>query len=249
MGLLTVISRTSTPFHDRQEAARLLGEQLENQDIRDEDPLIIGLPNNGILTARGIGETLQVLIDTFLIRSLHVPTNPDLTYGTVTETNILNLDAARVEDYEITPQEIMRERTRQLREITECASNIRRVRPRADPHGRYLILTTDGINDPTLITDTAQALTHEKPRSLTIAVPVASADTLRSLAGYADTVLCLQAPPTYTQTKDYYEDYPPVSDRDVVTILQDEFQRISGKRIPPTTQPSDCTYNPTEIPL
>jgi putative phosphoribosyl transferase len=247
MGYLNILSRTNTPFHDRQEAARLLGEQLENQDTRDENPLIIGIPNPGILTARGIGETLQVLIDTFLIRTLQTPTN--ITYGTVTETNILNIDAPLVTDLDITTQEIQRERTRQLRELAECATNFRRVRPRANPHGRYIILTDQGADDITLLSDTVQALAKEKPRSINIALPIAPEHTLRHLASLVDNVLCLQSPLNFTKISDYYENFPDVSDREVVTILQDEFERISGHRIQPQTTPSDCTYNPREIPI
>jgi len=57
------------------------------------------------------------------------------------------------------------------------------------------------------------ALRARKPARLICAVPVAPPDTLEKIRGYADEVVCLQAPPFFQAVGQFYADFPRLTTR------------------------------------
>ena len=60
----------------------------------------------------------------------------------------------------------------------------------------------------------------KNPARLICAVPVAPPDTLEKIRGYADEVVCLQAPLFFQAVGQFYADFPQVDDNEVIEILQ-----------------------------
>lgn len=239
MGELRILSRDQAPFRDRQEAARILGEQL--QLFADEKPVVVAISNAGVIIARALGEVLHATFDVFLIRTLSAPENPALPIGTVTETNVLDLDAITIGDLAVPSAYIMRERARMLTDLVRCTSAFRQVRPRVPLTGRYVILTDEAVTDSSLVASAMRALGKEHPRGILIATPVAPIHSLLHLRTLADTIVCLQCPTPFGSVSDYYEAFPTVTDKDVVDILQDEFERVSGQRVTPSPPQAECS--------
>ena len=51
-------------------------------------------------------------------------------------------------------------------------------------------------------------------------MPVAPPDTLEKIRGYADEVVCLEAPEFFQAVGQFYADFPQVDDDEVVAILR-----------------------------
>jgi putative phosphoribosyl transferase len=52
-----------------------------------------------------------------------------------------------------------------------------------------------------------------------VAVPVSSREAAASLARQVDAVVCLATPPLILALDEWYEDFPEVSDQDVIVLL------------------------------
>ena len=64
-----------------------------------------------------------------------------------------------------------------------------------------------------------QATRAHNPWSLIVAVPVASPDRLREVRHWCDDAVCLLTPRFFYAVGQFYEDFKPVSDEEVVQLL------------------------------
>ena len=68
-------------FADRDEAGRLLAEQLAGMDLAA--PLVLALPRGGVPVAAQIARRLDAPLDVALVRKLGAPDEPELAIGAV----------------------------------------------------------------------------------------------------------------------------------------------------------------------
>jgi predicted phosphoribosyltransferase len=64
-----------------------------------------------------------------------------------------------------------------------------------------------------------QAVRARQPARLICAVPVAAPDSLAKVAGMADEVVCLHAPPDFAAVGQFYSRFDQVEDDEVAAIL------------------------------
>jgi|WetSurMetagenome_2_1015567.scaffolds.fasta_scaffold244698_2 putative phosphoribosyl transferase len=223
MGKLTVLSRSSDFFHDRQEAGRLLAERLG--EYIGENPVILGIPRGGIIIAREIAVELGGDIDIVLAHKLGTPGQSELAMGSVAEDGRLFLNDEAIGEMCISQQYIEKERERQLDVMQQRREVIRRVRPKVDMEGRVVIVTDDGVATGSTLQAAVWAIRLERPRRLVIALPVGPADAVSRLAEEADDTICLRIPPFFNAVGQFYTHFDPVEDDQVIKILRAERER------------------------
>jgi predicted phosphoribosyltransferase len=205
-------------FRDRDDAAFRLAEQLRERPLID--PVVLGIPRGGVVVAAVLAKALPAELDVVLARKLRSPNNPEAALGAVAEdgTLVMNPEAERlVAEY---PQYVARERQRQLAELERRKQLFRSVRPAVSLTGRSVIITDDGIATGSTMAAALRAARAQRPRELIVAVPVASPDRLTELQPLCDDIVCLEAPEDFWAVGQFYEDFSPVEDRDVVELLQ-----------------------------
>src|SRR5690606_40403494 len=74
-------NNSSPLFRDREDAARKLAESLKDLDLRD--PLVLGIPRGGVVTAAVLARELNAELDITLSRKLRAPYQPELAIGAV----------------------------------------------------------------------------------------------------------------------------------------------------------------------
>jgi predicted phosphoribosyltransferase len=82
-----------------------------------------------------------------------------------------------------------------------------------------VIVVDDGLATGATMISALHALRAQKPARLICAVPVAPPDTLEKIRGYADEVVCLQAPMFFQAVGQFYDAFPQVDDSEVEAIL------------------------------
>jgi hypothetical protein len=87
---IRILSNSAQPFADRAEAGRLLGEAL--RPLKLKQPVVLGIPRGGIVTAAIVARAVQGQMDIVLTRKLRAPSNPELAIGAVTESGQVFLD-------------------------------------------------------------------------------------------------------------------------------------------------------------
>lgn len=203
-------------FRNREEAAALLADALVA--YRGQHPLILAIPRGAAPMGRIIAEALGGELDVVLVHKLGAPGNPELAIGAVDEAGRLYftreadarlIDAAYLE----------RERLAQLETLRRRRQLYTAARPSIDPAGRIVIVVDDGIATGSSMIAALKSIRARGPARLIAATAVAPPQVMRLLRQAADEVVCLQTPAFFYAVGQFFEEFPQVSDEEVVAVL------------------------------
>lgn len=217
---LRILSRSSTPFADREEAGKLLADELS--DYRGKKAVVLGIPRGGVVVGHELARGLDAELDIVLAHKLGTPGHEELAMGSVTEDGKLFLNREVVEELGVREPYIQQEKARQLAEIKRRSELIRRVRPKIPLKGRIVIVTDDGVATGATTQAALWAARLEQPEKLIAAIPVGPEDTIMRLAEDVDELLCLSVPPFFQAVGQFYQRFYPVGDQEVLKILGEE---------------------------
>ena len=109
---------------------------------------------------------------------------------------------------------------RESAELERRVLRYRGGRPPIDVSDRTVILVDDGIATGATVRAAILWLRERRPRRLVLAVPVVSAPTARELAGEVDDLVAVAVPEDLDAIGACYARFEPVSDDEVVSILE-----------------------------
>jgi predicted phosphoribosyltransferase len=184
------------------------------------EPLVLGIPRGGVVTASVLARELGAELDIILSRKLRAPGQPELAVGAIAEDGqvFLNDYADRLPGMDAAY--LSAESRRQYREILRRKEMFRAVRERAPVAGRTVIVTDDGIATGATMMAALQALRAEGPKELIVAVPVASPDRLAEVRQWCDEVVCLNVAEDFHAVGEFYDDFHQVEDEEVIALLK-----------------------------
>jgi predicted phosphoribosyltransferase len=204
-------------FHDRTDAAKQLAEVIRHRHLKN--PLVLGIPRGGAVTAAVLAEEIGAEMDVVLSRKLRAPDAPECAIGAISEAGEVYFNHSVHQVPGLLDDYVHKECQYQLQEIERRKKMFRAVRPVAPIADRSVIVTDDGIATGSTMIAALQAIRVQRPLSLVVAVPVASPDRLREVRHWCDDVVCLLAPRFFYAVGQFYEDFKPVSDEEVIAIL------------------------------
>lgn len=206
------MSRMTLGFEDREQAAQQLADRL--QAYRGKNPLILAIPRGAVPMGRIIAERLGGQLDVVLVRKVASPFNPEFALGAVDEDGNLFLNPyIGISGAEAA--EIASEKERQMAVIKERRASYLPQQGPINPAGRIVIVVDDGIATGATMIAALKSVRAKKPKKLICATPVGAPDSIQSVAGYADDVVCLQAPENFMAVGQFYRHFPQVSDDEV----------------------------------
>ncbi len=221
---LRILSYSNVSLANREEAGRLLAEELS--EYRGRKAVVLGIPRGGIIVAREIARQLDAELDIVLAHKLRTPGQEELAMGSVAEDGKLFLNQEVVQKLRIGDPSIRQEKARQLAEIKRRTEMIRRVQPRIPLRGRIVIVTDDGVATGATTQAALWAVRMEQPEKLIAALPVGPEDTVKRLAGDVDEMLCLCTPPVFVAVGQFYRQFYPVEDEEMLRILREEGGKV-----------------------
>jgi predicted phosphoribosyltransferase len=204
-------------FRDRSDAARQLAEVVRHRHLKN--PLVLGIPRGGVVTAAVLAEEIGAEMDVVLARKLRAPDAPEYAIGAISETGEVHFNHAVHRVPGLADEYVHEECQYQLQEIERRKKMYRAVRPAVPIAGRSVIVTDDGIATGSTMIAALQATLVWNPLSLVVAVPVASPDRLREVRNWCDDVVCLLTPRFFYSVGQFYENFEPVSDEEVIGLL------------------------------
>lgn len=209
-----------TGFKDRTEAGQSLARQMERFAGR-KDVVVMGLPRGGMPVAYEIAKVLRAPLDAFVVGKLGFPGQPELAFGAVTSEGIRTFNEELLEESDLSEHEVEAIVQRKLEELGHKKNLYRKGKAAVPVEGREVILVDDGAATGASLRVALQALRKMNPKSILVAVPVASSESLQAIQIEADEVVCLQIPQPFHSVGQWYEDFRQVSDEDVVRCLDD----------------------------
>ena len=103
--MATHIHRIEPAFYrDRRDAGRRLAAALEH--LREEQPVVIGLPRGGVPVAYEIALELGAPLDVMVVRKLGAPMQPEFGVGAIAEEGVALVDRATLARLGVTPEEL-----------------------------------------------------------------------------------------------------------------------------------------------
>jgi len=220
------------PFRDRAEAGQRLAEKLTEHFATKgggDRPVVLALPRGGVPVAFEVARAFRAPLDLLMVRKIGVPAQPELAAAAV-----VNGDAAQmvvndeiVQATGISAATLEEAKARELAEIERRRAAYLGDRAAASVEGRDAIVVDDGIATGATARAALLGLRARAPRSLTLAVPVAPADTVRALAAAAD-VVALRQPAPFGSIGWHYQDFHQLEDAEVSRLL-DEARRFAPK--------------------
>ena len=205
------------PYRDRVDAGQRLARALLT--LRNEHPVVLGLPRGGVPVAAEVAQALGAPLDVIVVRKLGLPGHSELAMGAIGEggVRIVNDDvvrAARVDAATLAGVE--------QTERTELERRARRFRGDREPLplvGRTAVIVDDGIATGSTARAACQVARALGAARVVLAVPVGAASAVRQLRADADDVLCLKTPPGFRAVGEWYDDFQPTPDDDVSALL------------------------------
>jgi predicted phosphoribosyltransferase len=208
------------PFRDRLEAGERLAKALAR--FARARPIVLAIPRGGVPVGDVVARHLGAPLDLVLARKLRVPFQPELALGAVAEGEppvvVWNKDIvayaalgadALEREVNLERMEIARRRQLYLRGAVPLALK-----------GRLVLLVDDGIATGATTLAAIGAVRRKRPVKLVLAVPVAPTEALPRMRLEVDELVCLEDYAFFGSIGAYYADFRPVTDDEVVALLE-----------------------------
>ena len=204
-------------FDDRVDAGRQLAERLES--LRGQDIVVLGLPRGGVPVAFEVAKALRAPLDVLVVRKLGVPFQPELAFGAIGEGGVRVINEAVVAEADLSEEEMAAVEAEQRVELARRAERFRRGRDQLSLAGRTAVIVDDGVATGATAKAACQVARAQGASPVVLAVPIGADDIAARFTGYADEVICLQAPEFFFAVGQGYRNFAPTSDDEVIALL------------------------------
>ena len=205
-------------FKDRLEAGQKLAARLKK--YQGENPLVLAIPRGGVVVGAQVAKKLNCPLEVIITRKLGAPGNPELAIGATTSKGGLVVDRELIDKLEITQNYLHAEHLKQLAEARR-REKLYEKGDQPEILGRTVILVDDGLATGATMEAAIRAVQEGLPAKTVVAVPVAPLETAERLKILADDLVVLSTPEPFFAIGEFYENFPQVSDEEVIQILKE----------------------------
>lgn len=207
-------------FRDRPHAGQRLAVELLK--YRGSDPLVLALPRGGVPVGYEIARSLSAPLEVIGVRKIGSPHQPELGVGAIVdgqEPQVL-LDESLCASLHLSRADLEPVIEREREEMRRREEAYRGGRAATPVAGRIVIVVDDGVATGSTLRAVIEALRGRRAGRIVVAAPVAAPEALRRLQLLADEVICLHAPAWFRAVGQFYDDFSPTTDEEVVRLLE-----------------------------
>lgn len=212
-------------FKNRADAAMQLKELLPLDRMKSESWNLIAVSSGGLAIADTINARLKLPIDFIFSASITAPQNLECELARVSETEEIVIHQALVDAFEIQVDYIYGEATRKHEEkILSAIYQYRKGEHFKSMKGKTILLIDEGSETGLKLMCAIKTAFAQKAKAVYVAVPVMPSSVVEALDPIVDSVFCLQEIDDYVDTKCYYQEFEPVEDEMIETILEKRYE-------------------------
>lgn len=208
-------------FQSREEAGTLLAEKLKKFEKR-LNTLVIGITRGGVVVAKIVAHRLKLPLDVLVVRKIGAPTNPELAIGAVGPRGVVYWDDRLCHQLGINKRIMKHELRIKERERKEREKSLRGGKRALSLKRKTTILVDDGVATGATVLVAKRSLKKSGAKAVVLAVPVIAKDTLGSIKKYFDSIVALSVEEHFYAVGQFYEEFPQVSDNEVVELVRAE---------------------------
>jgi putative phosphoribosyl transferase len=186
----------------------------------DRGPVVLGLPRGGVPVAFEVARELGAPFDVFVARKLGLPAQPELAMGAIAEGGARVLNPEVVADAEVSDVALAAVETRERIELERRAALYRGGRAPTDLTDRLVIVVDDGLATGATARAAVEGVRRRGARTIVLAVPIAARETVAALAREVDDIVCVEAPRHLRAVGEWYRDFSPTTDAEVLALLE-----------------------------
>ena len=217
----------TTPYADRVDAGRVLAEHLVEHLGRP--CVVVGIPRGGVLVADPIAERLDCPLTMSFARKLTLPESPEVAFGAIDEDGHVVVDHPRFHDLAGRPHDLFRARARVAQEIQRQQQAFPALGLDAFLPRCTVLLVDDGLaTGYTMRAAIAHAIRHGAHR-IVAATPCASASAAAEIECEVDAFVCPRIDAAFFAVGEYYLNFDPVTDEQVLAVLDKARERSRGR--------------------
>lgn len=205
-----------TGFFDRVDAGRRLALLLEH--LRGQDVVVLGLPRGGVPVAFEVARHLGAPLDVIVVRKLGIPYQPEVAMGAIGEGGFRFLDRDMAARATVGADEVRAVETSERAALEARVDRLRWGRERISLTGRIAVVVDDGIATGATAHVACDVARHLGAARVVLAVPVAPPDVAGRFPS-ADEVVCVTTPASFRAVGQFYRDFSPTSDEEVIRLL------------------------------
>ena len=206
-------------FTDRTEAGRELAALLHSY-AHDPDVVVLGLPRGGMLVAREVAEALEAPLDVLPVQRLAIAGTDEYAIGAVGPGGLRTIDWRTADVLRLSTLAIEALIARKSEELERREQMYRAVKAPVDVSGRTVVLVDDGIVSGTTMTTAIAAARRSSAARVVVASPIASREAQDAMRRLADAAVFVYTPARLFDIALWYEEFPPVSDGEIVRLLR-----------------------------
>lgn len=212
----------AVPFANRHAAGVALAALVQARDSAGQDAVVVALPRGGVPVGAVLAQALNAPLDVIVVRKLGVPAQPELAMGAIGEggTRVLNHDV--LDTLGIPPDQLEAVERRERLELDRRSLRLRAGHRRVPLRGRTVVVVDDGLATGSTARAAIDVARAQGAERVVLAVPVAPPSTVAELARVADDVVCVATPEPFRAIGQWYVDFRPTTDDEVVSLLARE---------------------------
>jgi predicted phosphoribosyltransferase len=204
-------------FADRSAAGARLAQSLEH--LREESPIVLGLPRGGVPVAREVAVSLGAPLDVIVTRKLGAPGNSEYAVGAIGEGGVRVVDEHAILSLGVTNAQLTEIERRERAELNRRAERFRLPRAPLDLTNRTVVIVDDGIATGSTAAAACRVARVLGASRIVLAVPVAPPDWAAALGDAADEYVALETPRGFFAVGQWYADFTQTTDEEVLEHL------------------------------
>lgn len=204
-------------FKNRQSAGELLAVKLK--DIQAD--LVLGIPRGGVLVAAKLAKGLNLPFDIIVTRKIGAPSQEELALGAVDPDGQVVWDESLLVQLNPPAGGLKFKIDEAKEEIKRREKLYRGDRGSQEVQGKIVILVDDGMATGSTALAAVRYLKRHGARVI-LAMPVTSSDALAKVEKEVESNVVLEIPKNFAAVGEFYDQFEPVTDGEVVELLKYE---------------------------
>jgi predicted phosphoribosyltransferase len=219
----------ATRFRNRFDAGQVLAGLLRHH-ADDPEAMVLALPRGGVPVGYEVARILRIPLDVFVVRKLGLRDHPEFAIGAIASGGVRVLNEEAVKALNVSDEEIEDTSQQETMELERREAAFRGDRPPLDVRERHVILVDDGLATGSTMRAAVAALRQQPLRAITVAVPVAAADSCHELRAEVDEIVCVRTPEPFVAVGLWYDDFTQTTDTEVRHLLEEAAHFVPADR-------------------